>query len=270
MSFKHQTDAWCLTILLSIKITPKTLNWLKKQYSENAHSLIRGIAVVNCLYINPDNGNYWVVDYGIFNPDGDGKSKFDHVREMLLGVVCNKNMAFNRVLFDSWHATKNLMLLIESLGNIYYCPPKNNRQIDDSDGLRPYVRVYDLYWSAHECRNGKIIKIKGFPKDHKVKLFRVEVSTSRTDWVVSNDLNQNSTQGVQDVCALRWKIEQFHRELKQLTGVEFREIISPVLCWFGRDLPQLPDKHAQQSIKSKIKYSHTIYVRNCAVLVGGV
>ena len=49
---------------------------------------------------------------------------------------------------------------------------------------------------------------------------RVEVSTNRTDWVVTNDLAQGSTQGAQDACALRWKIEQFHRELKQLTGVE--------------------------------------------------
>jgi len=68
-------------------------------------------------------------------------------------------------------------------------------------------------WQGH--KNQGISK-----KKHQMKLFRVEVSTSRTDWVVSNDLNQNSTQGVQDACALRWKIEQFHRELKQLTGVE--------------------------------------------------
>ena len=46
------------------------------------------------------------------------------------------------------------------------------------------------------------------------------VSSNRTDWVVTNDLAQDSTQATQEACALRWKIEQFHRELKQLTGVE--------------------------------------------------
>lgn len=65
-----------------------------------------------------------------------------------------------------------------------------------------------------------MVKIKGFPKEHKVKLFRVVVSTNRTDWVATNDLAQDSTQDTQDACALRRKIEQFHRELKQLTGVE--------------------------------------------------
>ena len=46
------------------------------------------------------------------------------------------------------------------------------------------------------------------------------VSTNRTDWVVTNDLAQDSTDATQQACRTRWKIEQFHRELKQLTGVE--------------------------------------------------
>jgi len=53
-----------------------------------------------------------------------------------------------------------------------------------------------------------------------VELFRVAVSENRTDLAMTNDLTQNSTQDVQNVCALRWKIEQFHRDLKQLSGME--------------------------------------------------
>jgi len=37
---------------------------------------------------------------------------------------------------------------------------------------------------------------------------------------MTNDLSQDSTQDAQKVCALRWKIEQFHREIKQVTGIE--------------------------------------------------
>jgi hypothetical protein len=48
----------------------------------------------------------------------------------------------------------------------------------------------------------------------------VVLSTQRTDYVVTNDLAQDNTQVVQEVCGLRWKIEQFHRETKQLTGIE--------------------------------------------------
>jgi hypothetical protein len=42
-----------------------------------------------------------------------------------------------------------------------------------------------------ELEQGKIIKIKGFPRDKKVKLFRVTVSANRRSYVATNDLNQN-------------------------------------------------------------------------------
>ena len=70
------------------------------------------------------------------------------------------------------------------------------------------------------AESGKIIKVKGFPADKKVKLFRVIVSTDRTDYVVTNDLSQSSIDVTQKVCKIRWKIEEFHREIKQLTGIE--------------------------------------------------
>ena len=176
--------------------------------------------MVNCLYINPDSGQYWIVDYRIYDPDGDGKSKLDHVQEMLVSLVAAKSAAFDRVLVDSWYATKDLMLFIHSLNKIYYCPLKGNRQVDDSGGELKYRRADDLSWSALDQAQGKLIKIRGFPRDYKCKLFRVEVSNNRTDWVATNDLAQNSTEATQNACGLRWKIEQFHREIKQLTGIE--------------------------------------------------
>ena len=55
---------------------------VRLQYSGNEHGM------VNCLYVNPDTGQYWIVDYRILNPEGDGKRKLDHVQEMLtLAIV---------------------------------------------------------------------------------------------------------------------------------------------------------------------------------------
>jgi len=121
---------------------------------------------------------------------------------------------------DTWYATKDLMRFIEALQKVYYCPLKDNRQVDDSCGQRPYARVDSLPWSDQELAHGKRIKVKGFPKDHKVHLFRVEVPTHRTEWVVTNDPTQHSTEATQEACGFRWKIEQLHREGKQLTGLE--------------------------------------------------
>jgi hypothetical protein len=193
---------------------------VRRQYSGNAHGLVKGIGMVNCVYVNPESGAYWIVDFRLYDPEGDGKSKLDHVQDMLTNLVHHKRLLFDRVLMDTWYATRELMLFIESLGKIFYCPLRDNRQVDDSGGQSPYRRIDSLVWNEVELKQGKTVKIKGFPKDHKVKLFRVAVSTCRTDWVVTNDLTQDSLQATQDACRLRWKIEQFHREAKQLTGIE--------------------------------------------------
>ena len=197
-----------------------SIELVHRQYSGNKHGIIKGIGMVNCLYVNPDTGQYWILDYRIFDPDGDGKSKIDHVKDMLLRLVARREITFDRVLMDTWYAAKDFMLLIDSLGKIYYCPLRDNRLVDDSAGQRKYCRADSLIWSMNEKAHGKMIKIRGFPGSHRVKLFRVEVSTNRTDWVATNDFAQNSTDATQDVCGIRWKVEQFHRELKQLTGVE--------------------------------------------------
>jgi len=193
---------------------------VRRQYSGNAHGVIKGIGVVTCVYVNPERDQFWLIDYRIYDPEGDGKTKLDHVREMLQNVVYEKQLPFQAVLMDAWYATKDLMLFIESLRKSYYCPLKDNRQVDDSGGERSYRRVDALAWSETELKRGKRLKLKGFPKEHKVQCFRVAVTTHRTDYVVTNDLAQDSTEATQEACGFRWKIEQLHREGKQLTGLE--------------------------------------------------
>ena len=192
----------------------------RRQYSGNEHRVIQGIGLISCVYVNGETGQFWVSDYRLYDPDGDGQSKLDHVGAMLDAVVYSKQLPFTTVLMDSWYATQKLMAQVDQLEKLYYCPLKTNRRVDDSGGTAPYLRVDELVWSVQDLQQGKLIKIRGFPKDKKVKLFRVTVSTHRTEFVATNDLSQTSTDVVQDVCAIRWKIEEFHRELKQLTGVE--------------------------------------------------
>ncbi len=191
----------------------------RKQWSGNEKRVIGGIGVVSCVYVNPKTERFWVVDYRIFDPDTDGLSKLDHLEEML-GSAEHREVPFEAVLMDAWYATKDLMLLIDGMKKTFYCPLKSNRQVDDSGAEQPYRRVDALSWSKHELERGKLVKIKGFPKDYKVKLFRVVVSSNRTEWIVTNDLSQDSTRDARKVRGVRWKIEEFHREAKQLTGIE--------------------------------------------------
>lgn len=90
---------------------------------------------------------------------------------MLQGLVYQKLLPFDTVLMDTWYAVNNLMLYIDSLDKIYYCPLKTNRLVDDSFGQEKYKNLQTLLWSDEELKCGKIIKIKGFPADKKVKQF---------------------------------------------------------------------------------------------------
>ena len=51
-------------------------------------------------------------------------------------------------------------------------------------------------------------------------LFRVASATRRTVYVVTHDVAQKDLSVVQQVCRGRWKIEQFHREAQQGSGLE--------------------------------------------------
>jgi hypothetical protein len=141
----------------------------RKQWSGNEKGVIRGIGVLSCVYVNnPKTEDFWVIDYRIFDPDRDGKTKLDHVEEMLRSVE-HRRVPFEKVLMDSWYATKDLMLSIDRMGEEegknFYCPLKSNRQVDDSGGEKPYRRVDALDWSEEELERGKLVKIKGFPKN---------------------------------------------------------------------------------------------------------
>lgn len=190
------------------------------QYSGTEHGVVYGIGVVSCIYVNAERSEFWVIDYRVYDPQGDGKSKLDHVVDMLDNLTTYKRLPFATVLMDTWYATQAIMAKIDRLEKIYYCPLKTNRNVDDSGGKHAYKRVDALEWTDEELERGKLVKVRNFPADKKVKLFRVTVSTNRTDYIVTNDVSQNSVQDTQEACAERWRVEEFHREAKQLTGIE--------------------------------------------------
>jgi hypothetical protein len=227
---------------------------VRRQYSGNEHAVIKGIGLVNCLYYNPEIDRFWVLDYRVFDPERDGKTKLDHVSEML-DSLRRRSVEFQFCLMDSWYATMPLMTRLIKENKIFYCPLKKNRQVDDSGGAQPYRAIETLDWTDEELFSGKTVKVKKFASDTRLKLFRVAVSTNRTDYIVTNDMTQSDTDEAQKASGQRWKIEQFHREAKQITGIEYcqcrlnrsqrNHIASALLVWSV--FKELADK-AEQTV----------------------
>jgi len=199
----------------------RSIELVRRQWSGNTHSVIRGIGIVTCIYVNPEIDKFWLIDYRIFAPSEDGKTKLDHAKEMFDLALHSKRLELRCVLMDTWYATRQFMLHIERSGKLYYCPIQDNRQVDEGDGsVINYQRADSLSWNEEEKAHGKNVHVKDFPRGHRLQLFRLVVSPDRTDYVVTNDITQTSTDETQQVCAIRWKIEQLHREVKQVTGLE--------------------------------------------------
>ena len=86
----------------------RRIELVRRQYSGNAHGVITGIGLVNCVYVNPDTDQFWLIDYRLFAPDVDGKTKLEHVAGTLAQLV-PRGIDYRTVLMDSWYATTALL-----------------------------------------------------------------------------------------------------------------------------------------------------------------
>lgn len=103
------------------------------------------------------------------------------MQDMLVRIFHHMQLPFHAMLMDTWYAAKGLMLYIDFLHKIYYSPLRDNHQIHGSERQAHYQRVTTLTWRPADLAHGKTIKIKGFPKMYKVKLFSSRcLHTART------------------------------------------------------------------------------------------
>ena len=90
----------------------------------------------------------------------------------------------------------------------------------DDWGERAPLGGDGLAGRAHEWAQGKGMKIKGYPKEHKERCFRGEVSPHGAEGVVTNARAQRWREATQSVGGLRGTIEPWTRGGKPVTGRE--------------------------------------------------
>ncbi len=209
----------------------------RKQYSGNAHKVIKGIGLVGCVYYNPDLDQTWLIDYRLYDPDTDGMKKTQHALEIYNNIVFEKQvksgeLTFQFVLFDAAYATKELLAQIDNTSNKYLCNMRSSRNcwehgVDYSSTNKKLnnkpVSFKNLDFGEDKDLKdhpGKIVRLKGFPTSKLVKLFKIIVSTDRTDYIITNDMTIDDQNVIKSVNGMRWNIESFHKEIKQITGIE--------------------------------------------------
>jgi len=217
----NDTPEACMIVDDSVqdKRYSKQIELVRRQYSGAEGGLVRGIGVVNLVHTDGTEGGYYPIDYRIYAPQADGKSKNDHFRDMLIAAVSNKGIQAKRVLFDSWYASLSNLKLVIRLGLVFVTTLKSNRLVSLSkEG--GYIHLAQIEWSEAQLLSGIIVKLKEMP--FKVRLFKIVATNGDIEWVITNGdrPDDTSAHSVQEENEGRWQVEQFHRELKQLTGSE--------------------------------------------------
>ena len=191
---------------------------VKLQYSGAEHGLVRGIGVVNLVHSAGDGKDFYPIDYRVYAPEQDGKTKNDHFAELVINAVFAKKIKAKRILFDSWYASVDNLKLVDRLGLTFFTTLKSNRLVSLSkEG--GWIHLDDIDWTAERLKNGVMVKLKEIP--FKVQLFKVVATDGDIDWVITNCPDETlTTQAAQDASDVRWQVEELHRGLKQLTGTE--------------------------------------------------
>ena len=193
----------------------RKIELVKNQYSGAEHGLVNGIGIVNLVH--SDGKEFAPIDYRIYAPLQDGKTKNDHFLDMLISAKKDKQIKANIILFDSWYASVTNLKMIHRMGMQFVTTLKENRLVSLSkEG--GYIHLQEIEWTEEQKQYGVEIKLQEVP--FHVQLFKLVAPDGNIDWVITNCPEKISIDLVQQENKVRWNIETMHRELKQLTGIE--------------------------------------------------
>jgi len=181
----------------------------KLQYSGNEHGLVKGIDLVNLLWT--DGKRFIPVDYRIYQKDIDGKDKNDLFMEMLQRAV-NRGFYPLYVLMDSWYGSVKNLKFIRKRNWHFICNLKSNRRVSVAKGT--YVSIQDL-----KLANKQVMKV--WLKEYgNILVCKLVAKNGDITYLATSDLALTGYDDFTGHFSNRWKIEEFHRGIKQTTGIE--------------------------------------------------
>lgn len=175
------------------------------QYSGNAHDVIAGIGLVNLVWHGLESEEFVPVDYRVYDKDTDGKTKNDHFRDMLK-LAQSRGLNPDAVVVDAWYSSLDNLKAIRSMGWIWVMGLKKNRKVNRGETLE----------KLHIPDEGLRVHLRGYGW---ITVFRFVAKNGRTDYIGTN-MENPSRDRIEAIIKARWKIEVYHRELKQTCGLE--------------------------------------------------
>ena len=194
------------------KIEVVTYHWSGKH-----HRVVRGINLITLLWTEGEA--HIPLDFRVYARHLDGLTKNDHARN-LWAEAKSRGFEPECVLFDSWYASLENLKQLNGLGWRWLTQLKSNRLVNpDGEGNRPVSTL-----SIPE--EGMVVHLRGYGWAKVFPRRRVTRDGSlKTEYWATNDLDLKRD-GWEEYAGMGWRIEGYHRGLKQCCGVERSQVRS--------------------------------------------
>lgn len=188
------------------KFYAQAMALVTRHWSGKHHRVVQGINLISVLWT--DGEAHWPCDFRIYN-SADGLTKNDHFRAMLLTAAA-RGFQPDLVAFDSWYASLENLKGVRDLGWRWLTQLKRNRLVDpDGTGNRP---VSEVLIPAQ----GLVVHLKGYGF---IQVFKTVTPDGDVEYWATNDLRMSLEQCAHHALTV-WRIEDYHRGLKQFCGIE--------------------------------------------------
>jgi putative transposase len=185
----------------------KNMDLVYHQWSGKQHRLVNGINI--CTLLWTDGTAIIPVDFRIYDIDTDGKTKNDHFRDMLRKA---KERSFQPriVLFDSWYASVDNLKTIRKYEWHWLTRLKKNRLVNPDNIKNMQIQEIEI------PPEGKVVHLKAYGF---IKVFRIVAKDGDIEYWATDVLEMDEAKR-EKLGGYSWKIEEYHRGIKQFCGVE--------------------------------------------------
>jgi putative transposase len=185
----------------------KHMDLVYRQWSGKHHQTVNGINLETIVWTNYEC--IIPIDFRIYDINTDGKTKNDHFLDML-NVAEVRGFSPELVLFDTWYASLNNLKAIRKKGWHWLTRLKKNRLVNPDNTGNIAIELVTI------PSEGMRVHLKGYGF---IKVFRFVSKDGDTQYWATDVLNMQEEER-KELAKKAWKIEEYHRGIKQFCGVE--------------------------------------------------
>jgi len=176
-------------------------------WSGKHHRVVKGIDLLTLLWTDGDR--HLPCDYRVYDRPTDQKTKNDHFGDLVRAAKA-RGFAPECVLFDGWYSSLDNLKVLRAAGWHWLTRLKANRRVNpDRTGLR-------AVGACAIAAAGTVVHLEGYGL---IRVFRIVAKDGTTEHWATSDLPMDEGERLR-LADASWRIEEYHRGLKQVTNVE--------------------------------------------------